>query len=234
VLAGRAPDPAAHDLTWAHANPAAPDPTVAARASLRRMLRYLRIVTIAALLTTAGACGSGSAPPLSDDTYQRLMDYGVDPALVYVVDVPGFTLLEQSAGVIGDSDYGANYRRDDGALLELNVSKRQVTSCPTDPIFVHLGGEQDDVTDCEADSHGWYRTGLKRHEYVVMNDAAQLRLSAPRDAVDRATLTKVLLGATHQDGSQFSPTPPPTAPISRGDIPRHGDGAPIDPTGPGG
>jgi hypothetical protein len=198
------------------------------------MLRYLRIVTIVALLTTAGACGSGSASPLSDDTYQRVIDQGVDPALVYAVELPGFTLVEQSAGVRNDTDFGVAYRRDDGALLWLATTKQQVTSCPTDPIFVNLGGEQYDVTDCETDSHGWYRTGLKRHEYVVMNDAAQLRLSAPRDAVDRATLTKVLLGATHQDGNGISPAPPPTEPISRGDIPKYGDGAPIDPTGPGG
>lgn len=197
------------------------------------MPRYLRIVTIAALLATAGACGSGSAPPLSDDTYQRLMDYGVDPALVYVVDVPGFTLDEQSAGVIGDSDYGAAYRRDDGALVWFDAKKRQVTSCPTGPIFVNLGGEQDEVTDCEADSHCWYRTGRNRHDYVVMNGAAKLSLNAPLDAVDRATLTKVLQGATHRDGNGISLAPPPT-PISRGDIPKHGDGAPIDPTGPGG
>lgn len=198
------------------------------------MLRCLRIVTIAALLTTAGACGSESASPLSDDTYQRLMDYGVDPALVYVVDVPGFTLVEQSAGVIGDSDYGAAYRRDDGALVWFDAKKQQVISCPTEPIFVNAGGEQDDVTDCESDSHGWYRTGRNRHEYVVMNGTAKLSLNAPLDAVDRATLTKVLLGAVHQDGKGISPAPPPTAPISRGDIPKHGDGAPVDPTGPGG
>lgn len=191
------------------------------------------------LLLLAAGCGTRSASaddgpaPLPEETYQRVLSQGVDPALVYVVAMPGFALAEQSAGVLGDADYGATYvpvEPPPAVQVGLRVTRGEYDAarCASEPL--PAGG----AVSCAPDDRGWYRTGGGWQEYVVAADGHVLALSAPADAVDRADLVAAALGARHQDGTAVAPVPPP---VTRGDLPSTGDGAPLDPGGsdaPGG
>lgn len=188
-----------------------------------------------ALLLTAG-CGTETSgaddgpAPLPDDTYRRVLDQGVDPDLVHTIELPGFELAEQSAGVLGDADYGATYLPVEPPYtvevhLEVRSGTYDAARCESDPL---QGAGPAPVTSCEADANGWYRTGGGWHEYVVLGDGHVLTISAPATAVDRDDLVAAALGARHQDGDAISPAPP-SSPVTRGDLPTTGDGAPVDP-----
>lgn len=203
------------------------------------MHRVTRTLAGLSVLLLAAGCGTESAgaddgpAPLSDETYQRVLSQGVDPALVYTIEVPGFALAEQSAGVLGDADYGATYVPEElpyttEVHLRVSSGTYDAVRCGSEPLG--SGG-----VSCVPDDKGWYRTGGGRHEYVVAGDGHVLGVSAPEDAVDRADLVAAALGARHQDGTAVSPVPP--SPVTRGDLPTTGDGAPVDPYGtspPGG
>jgi hypothetical protein len=178
-------------------------------------------LALASVLLVSTGCGSessgqedGGPAPLPEDTYERVLSQGVDPALVYTIELDGFELAEQSAGVLGDSDYGAVY-------------------VPTEPpLTAQL---RLTVVAGEPDEEG-YRSGEGWHEYVVSFNGHHLTVGAPSDAVDREALAEAALGARRQDGTTVSPAPP-TSPVPRGDLPTNGDGAPVDPAGtspPGG
>ncbi|MEV5002818.1 hypothetical protein [Nocardioides sp. LML1-1-1.1] len=203
-------------------------------------MRRALAVLLPVLLLLAAGCGTESAgaddgpPPLPDATYQRLLDQGVDPDLVYTIELPGFALAEQSAGVLGEADYGATYVPEDPPYttqvgLRVTSGTYDAARCASEP----LGSG---AVTCVPDDKGWYRTGGGQHEYVVAADGRVLGVSAPVDAVDRAALVAAALGARHHDGGDLTPVPP-SPPVSRGDLPSNGDGAPLDPYGtspPGG
>lgn len=205
---------------------------------------------VVAVLVLGSACGADSgaadagAAPLSDETYQRVLEQGVDPALVYTVRLPGFELAEQSAGVLGDSDYGATYLPSEPPYtaevsLEVRVGEYDEARCERDPLRGPTGADPVPVESCEPEANGWYRTGGDRHEYVAARPGHHVALGGPAEAVDREALTEAALGARPQEGGGASPNQPtgPSSPVTRGDLPSTGDGAPVDPQGtdrPGG
>ncbi|KRA32744.1 MULTISPECIES: hypothetical protein [unclassified Nocardioides] len=205
------------------------------------------VLSLAVLLLLSSGCGTepsgadGGPAPLPDDTYQRVLSQGVDPALVHTIALSGFELAEQSAGVRGDSDYAAVYVPDEPPYttevhLDVKEGSYDRATCERTPLGGPSGGLPAPVESCEADGTGWYRTGGGWHEYVVSRDGHHLTVGAPTAAVDRDSLTRAALGARRQDGT----TPavlPPLSPVTRGDLPTTGDGAPVDPYGespPGG
>ncbi|WP_182376469.1 hypothetical protein [Nocardioides sp. WS12] len=183
----------------------------------------------------------GGPAPLPDDTYQRVLSQGVDPDLVHTIELPGFELAEQSAAVFGDSDYGAVYVPTKQPFtvhvrFDVKGGSYDEARCERDPLSGSSGGEAAAVESCEPDADGWYRTGGGWQEYVVRHDGFHLTVGAPSTAVDRDSLTKAALDARRQDGSSASPASP-SSPVTRGDLPTTGDGAPVDPYGtspPGG
>lgn len=201
----------------------------------------------AAALLLATACGTETAgaddgpAPLPDDTFQRVLAQGVDPDLVHTIELPGFELAEQSAGVLGDADYGATYVPvEPPYTTEVQVVVRSGTydarRCRSEPLHGSTDGAPAPVETCEPDASGWYRTGGGWQEYVVVDDGHVLTVSAPTTAVDREDLVEAALGARRQDGVAVTPATP-SAPVTRGDLPTTGDGAPVDPAGtaqPGG
>lgn len=207
---------------------------------------HLVPVVLAGLLVSAG-CGSDDAggddrpAKLSDDTYERVVAQGVDPALVHTIELPGFELAEQSAGVLGDADYGAVYLPEEPPYtaevhLEVRAGGYDASRCESDPLRGSAGGAATAVESCEAEADGWYRAGGDRHEFVVGRAGHHLVLSAPAEAVGREALTEAALGARPQGGTASSPAQP-SSPVTRGDLPSTGDGAPMDPGGtsrPGG
>ncbi|MFE2332042.1 hypothetical protein [Streptomyces coelicoflavus] len=211
-----------------------------------RHARVLPVLVLAPLLLTA--CGSekagdpgpsASAPasaagpavaPGTGELAFRAQAMGVAPELVYVTEAPGFTLAEQSVGVLGDDGFSATWvDGDTNALLRLAVDRGSITAgtCPEQPVG-DMSGEH---TTCERDGDAWYRTGAGRHEYALPEEGHVVRVSAETDAVPRDVLRAAALAAHRPDAAETdrllpSAEPAPATPVERGDLPPFGDGAP--------
>ncbi|MEU4981614.1 hypothetical protein [Streptomyces sp. NPDC021969] len=209
-----------------------------------RHVRVLPVLLLAPLLLTAcgsekadGSRPSGSpsaaAPAAAPDTGElvsRAQAMGVAPELVYVTEAPGFTLAQQSVGVLGDEGFSATWvDGETNALLRLAVDRGTITAdtCPEQPV----GDLSDERSTCERDGTAWYRTGSGRHEYALPEDGHVVRVSAETDAVPRDVLRAAALAAHRPDAAETdrllpSVDPAPATPVERGDLPPFGDGAP--------
>lgn len=203
----------------------------------------IRPVVAALALLTLSACGSQL---LSDAQMERLERDGVDLSLVYLVELPGYTLAEQSLGVVGEDGFGASYTNSAGNVAHLRVEHvvhvaddgRTGDGCGA-PLLDAAPGAP---LSCARDDTGLYRSSGGRHEYVVVFGDHRLSLNAPSDDPDRAALTRALLDARSGAGDPpSSPGVPPVLPGNpspaqppRGDLPPIGDGAPADPPDAGG
>ncbi|MEU6715735.1 hypothetical protein ABZ897_30085 [Nonomuraea sp. NPDC046802] len=85
---------------------------------------------------------------------------------------------------------------------------------------------------CERDGDGWFTVNEGRQEYVAVRAGHYVRLICAVGQVERAVLKRAAEGA-RAAAAKGTPGPAPT-PVERGDLPSKGDGAPIQPTGPGG
>jgi hypothetical protein len=177
-----------------------------------------------ALLARNDSDTDSPSTSLSDEVLERLAARGVAPNLVYVVDLPGYELAEQSAGVVGNDGFGATYVSQDGSQVTLSVDHGRISDdlCAA-------------ATTCESDATGLYRVEADRHEYLAEPAGdVLLRLAAPTDDVDRSTL-----GAATTDAHLVEAAAPASASdtpttVERGDLPSTGDGAPNNTVGPGG
>ncbi|MGW0807665.1 hypothetical protein [Nonomuraea sp. NPDC002799] len=189
--------------------------------SLRPVLALLALIVLS---------GCGSASALSQAVIDQATRQGVAPDLMYVVDLPGYELAEQSVGAVNEEGFGAFYTASDGKQVEMRVDRGPYTCAGT----------------CERDGGGWYTEHEGRQEYVAVRPGHYVRLACPAGQVDRAVLKQAAEGARPAVGDG-TPTPPPgqvergdgtpapsLGPVERGDLPEDGDGAPIQPTGPGG
>ncbi|MFK4546230.1 hypothetical protein RKD29_005826 [Streptomyces tendae] len=215
-----------------------------------RHARVLPVLVLAPLLLTAcgsekagdpgpSASASAAAPasaagpaadPGTGELASRAQAMGVAPELVYVTEAPGFTLAQQSVGVLGDDGFSATWvDGETNALLRLAVDRGTITAdtCPEQPVG-DLSGEH---TTCERDGGAWYRTGAGRHEYALPEEGHVVRVSAETDAVPRDVLRAAALAAHRPDAAETdallpSVEPAPATPVERGDLPPFGDGAP--------
>ncbi|WP_435769119.1 hypothetical protein [Nocardioides sp. SYSU DS0651] len=204
----------------------------------QQVVRVAASLAVSTTLLLGAGCGTDrggadDAARLPDETYRRVLSQGVDPGLVYTIELPGFELAEQSAGVVGDSDYAAVHLPVDPPLttevyLEVRSGPYATARCERDLLRGATGGSPVAVDSCEPDDEGWYRTGGDWHEYVVRRAGHHLVLGAPTAAVDRETLTETALEARRHDQTATVPASP-SSPPTRGDLPTSGDGAPIDP-----
>lgn len=187
-----------------------------------RHVRVLPVLVLAPLLLTAcgsekagdpGPSASASAPasaagpaaaPGTGELASRAQAMGVAPELVYVTEAPGFTLAQQSVGVLGDEGFSATWV-DGGtnALLRLAVDRGTITvgTCPEQPV----GDMPGEHTTCERDGKAWYRTGAGRHEYALPEEGTSYA-SPPSRTPYRAT------SCARPPSPRTAPTPPrPTA-----------------------
>lgn len=180
---------------------------------------------LAALALTA--CGSPGAAAV-DQASAR----GVAPDLVYLVDMPGYELAEQSIGVINDEGFGAFYVASDGKRVQLRVDRGQFSDalCAARPL---TDVESADASvRCARDEVGWYREGGGRHEYIATRGDVLLLLTGKLTDVDRETLKAAVAGARRAEVTGTPSARP--SPVERGDLPTSGDGAPNNDVGPGG
>ncbi|MGW6499009.1 hypothetical protein [Nonomuraea angiospora] len=132
----------------------------------------------------------------------RARRQGAAPELMYVVDLPGYEVAEQSVGVINDDGFGAVYTSSGGKRVELRIDRGPYVPTGT----------------YERDGGGWYAVNDGDQEYVAVRKNHHIRLICPVGQVDRAVLKQAAQGARPAAGTG-PPAPSPPAPVERGDLP---------------
>ncbi|MFF3287046.1 hypothetical protein [Streptomyces sp. NPDC003023] len=201
---------------------------------MTHMRRILPLFLLPLVLT---ACGTKSAGGGVDRTEleARARALGTEPDMVYVTDVPGYTLARQSVGVIGDHGFGGFYTRPGGGMIELRVD--EAGGDPVDCAEQGGDGAAGRRTVCEKDGRSWYRATDTAHEYVREDGGRVIRLSADLDGVSRETLRSAADNAHQADEEELAEVLPAASGedgesgTERGDLPPAGDGAPQDPAG---
>ncbi|KOX02989.1 hypothetical protein [Streptomyces sp. NRRL B-3648] len=185
-----------------------------------RTARTLPLLLLPALLAACGtektdtgdarqptpAATTPAATTSRTELDEHLRALGIAPELVYLTDVPGFTLAQQSIGVNGDDGFSASYWAKDGAVLHLYAERGSAADCPTDYV-------------CRAPAKG-------RVVRISGEKVAPGVLRRAADAVHRP--------APEELAGLLPPPRTATAPVQRGDLPSYGDGAPDNSVGEGG
>jgi hypothetical protein len=179
--------------------------------------------------------GCGNASPPTAEQRERARAAGYDVALAYVTDVEGYQRADQSAGPYGDAGFAVAYADDRGEQLWLVVEHRGLTAdtCPALPI-PYAQPPTAPVT-CTRDGDGWRRASGGRVEYALARGDLLVRVAGPAATagdVVRAAATDARPARSRELDDLLAAAP--DAPVERGDLPPNGDGAPVDPTGPGG
>ncbi|GAA0986233.1 hypothetical protein GCM10009555_063220 [Acrocarpospora macrocephala] len=201
------------------------------------MLVFLGLAILIIALVVLGRTflvGRGSSGSLSPAVLDQARRQGAAPDLIYMVEVKGYEIAEQSVGVINDEGFGAFYSAKDGRRVQLRIDRGTMTDalCPGLPVT-----DMEPLTAlvrCERDEVGWYREGGGHHEYIAVRDGHLIKLAGSLGDVDRATLKAAVAGARHVATTAPAAPSPSHTPVTRGDLPTTGDGAPIQNTGPGG
>ncbi|WP_040910755.1 hypothetical protein [Wenjunlia vitaminophila] len=219
------------------------------------MRRLRRALPLLLLPLAVAACGEGTSATGADRSAleARLQAMGVASDMVYLTEIPGYTLVPQSVTVTGDHGFGSSYVRSaGGGVIQLSVDERR--SDPADCTQHGTPQAAGQEMTCERDGESWYRTTSTTHEYVREDSGRVIRLSADRDGVPRDTLREAADNTRHagtdelaeampegpadeqsgpeQSGPEQSgpeQSGPEQSGPERGDLPPEGDGAPRDP-----
>lgn len=180
----------------------------------------LTVPVVVALAACAGTAGAGQPSADPGAIASRLTYAGIAPDLLLVTDLEGFTLAPQAVGVSGDEGMSAMYVRQGDDALATVLLRTSRTADPTAAPCDTLRDPAETPLRCSAEHDA---------VHVVLEgdgaDAATLRAAAEALRVPREDELPAL----------FAELPvPPTAPVERGDLPPHGDGAPVDEPGLGG
>ncbi len=202
---------------------------------------------VAPLVALGGACltGCGAGAALNPARLDDLRSQGVASDLVYVVDLPGYRLAEDTASLYDEVGFQAYYVSPRGRLVWLAADRGAFGDglCAETPVldagisgWEGAGGpvqEADDVPGappssvaCERDDVGWYRRSGRRHEYVVLDGDRVIRLGGRRVDVDRAALKEAMSGlrpvtggGTGMGDPRYRPRPRSTGPAGGGVMP---------------
>jgi hypothetical protein len=197
------------------------------------MPRPARILPLVALLAAIGACGSDTVVSQAD-VDRRLEGVGSPaPELIYVTEAAGYAVARQSVGVYGNDGFGAHYSSPQGGTFRLVVD-RGGSECAQPSV-----GTAGAAVTCEEDGGLLYRSTPDSHEYARAEQGHVVRVGSTKLGVDRETLRRAAAAAHRAEGSELDDLLPPLtdlpgAPVRRGDLPANGDGAPLNPTAPGG
>lgn len=194
------------------------------------------IAFAAVILGSVAGCAS-MAPADPEAIAERAAATGISADLVYTTTVDGYDLAPQSVGETPSGGMSASWvNTATGGILTIRTEHGEITaaSCPDIPLWD--GGNE--PVACTDEGGRWHRTSGSTHEYIVARDDTLILVTGmnnadPGDLLAAAQAVHVPSAAELE--LLFSDLPDgPAEPVQRGDIPENGDGAPIDPTGPGG
>ncbi|MEU0426679.1 hypothetical protein ABZ235_24285 [Streptomyces canus] len=134
--------------------------------------------------------------------------WGVEPELVYVTEVSGYTVFQASVGEY-DGEFVAAYRSKDRATrFGLFVDQGTLTAenCSEQP----LGEVTAKRVSCERDGDAWYRQAGASHEYAIPRDGVVIRLIADTEKVDRAVLREAAEAVHRPDDAELAALSPAT------------------------
>ncbi|MFG2471120.1 hypothetical protein ACGFXB_37465 [Streptomyces canus] len=172
----------------------------------RNARALLALSLLPVLLTGCGAdkeSGSGGAAADNAELAAAAEDWGVEPELVYVTEVSGFTVFQASVGAYGDGEFAAAYRSDKGSTrigLFAGHSTLTAENCAEQP----LGADALKPVACEQDGDAWYRTAGGVHEYAVPRDGVVVRLIADKEKVDRTVLREAAEAVHRPDDGELA------------------------------
>jgi hypothetical protein len=208
-----------------------------------RPLRAVATVAVSAAVALAvslGGCASvapGTDAADRDSIAERTSAIGIAPELVYTTEVDGYDLAPQSVGPGAAGGMSATwFNNTTGAMLTIRTDHGELTaeSCVETPLWE----APHEAVACTDEDGVWHRSGGGIHEYIAVRDGALIRVTGT-NSTPPAELLAAARAAHVPSAAElellFSDAPEvPAAPVERGDLPDHGDGAPIDPVGPGG
>ena len=199
------------------------------------------LTTGVVLAVALGGCAStapGADAAAADVIAERASAVGIAPELVYTTDVDGYDLAPQSVGPgAADGMTATWFDQATGSMITIRTDRTELTAetCVETPLWDAPGAP---VTCTEEDGDVWHRAAGGVDEYVAVRDGASIwvaGMNAATPADLRAAAVAVHVPSEAELDLLFSDAPEvPSAPIERGDLPENGDGAPIDPVGPGG
>ena len=209
---------------------------------MHRTGRFSTTLTIAVAACVASVCVSlaGCAPRTNAASPGTIADYtsavGIAPELVFTTELDGYELAAQSVGPgAADGMTATWFNGGTGAMVTIRSDFGDVTqeSCEAMPMM-----DAPDAAVACADEDGiWHRTGGGAHEYIAVREGAMIWVTGI-DASSDDLLTaaeNVRVPSDAELEQLFSEAPDaPGQPVERGDLPENGDGAPVDPIGPGG
>lgn len=195
---------------------------------------------IALVAASLGGCASGApgtdaADP--DAIAERASVVGIAADLVFTTAVDGYDLAPQSVGIGAADGMSATwFNETTGAMVTIRTDHGELTAalCVETP----LSEAPAEPVTCTDEDGVWHRSGGSVHEYIAVRDDALIRVTGmngtpPADLLAAAKAVRVPSDAELE--LLFSDLPTgPAEPVERGDLPENGDGAPIDPVGPGG
>ncbi|WP_454316988.1 hypothetical protein [Streptomyces phaeoluteigriseus] len=175
---------------------------------MRPARALLPLLLLPVLLTGCDADRNGGAAADSADLDAAARDWDVAPELVYVTEVSGYTVFQESVGEY-DDQFAAAYRSEKGATkFGLFAGRGTLTAenCPKQP----LGEASDQQVTCVHDGDAWYRKAGGSHEYAVPQDGVVIHLIGDADKVDRATLRRAAEAVHRPDDAELAALLPDT------------------------
>ena len=194
-------------------------------------------VVCLSLAGCAPRTGAGADAASPDSIAAFASAAGIAPELVFTTEVEGYDLATQSVGLgAADGMTATWFNGSTGAMLTIRSDFGELTeqSCTQTPLWDAPGV----TVTCAGENGMWHRSGGDTHEYVAVRDGALIWVSGMEGASQEDLLTaarNVRVPSEAELEQLFSDVPPgPGQPVERGDLPENGDGAPVDPIGPGG
>ncbi|MEE1929341.1 hypothetical protein V1J52_14320 [Streptomyces sp. TRM 70351] len=205
--------------------------TTAKRPSARSALSAVLVLPL--LLT---ACGGQEPAVDAEELAERTRWMGSDPELVYVTEAAGYEMAQQSVGVYGGDGFSAMYvSQDTGAMFQLSVESGDLAALGCAEPAIPSGSGK--IT-CEQEGELLYRSAGGGHEYARAGEGHVVRVSGARPGTGQDTLRAAAGAARPADDAELDALLPEVpgggAPVERGDLPPHGDGAPDNSPGLGG
>ena len=113
--------------------------------------------TAGSAATAVLVCGCSAGTVLSRDRMDDLRAQGVAPDMVYLVQLPGYELAEQSMSVYDAEGFQTYYVSPQGGQVWLGVERGEFGDSTCEKRPVHDAEPAGGTVRCAYDEVGWYR-----------------------------------------------------------------------------